>query len=51
MRTNWLSRLAESLEKVFNWQGPNGSFDYADRDEERMRRELELIRLRFQHHS
>ncbi|WP_234791010.1 MULTISPECIES: hypothetical protein [Mycolicibacterium] len=51
MRTNWLSRLAESLANTFRWPGLNGSFDYADRDEERMRRELELIRLRFQHHS
>ncbi|MGV9799788.1 hypothetical protein ACWDTP_17240 [Mycobacterium sp. NPDC003449] len=51
MRTNWLSRLADGLAATFNWQGPAGIRDYVDRDEERVRRELDLIRLRFQHHS
>lgn len=48
MQPKWLSRLGDSLARVFSWQGPDG---YLDRDEERVRRELELIRLRFQHHS
>jgi hypothetical protein len=36
---------------VFSWQAPDNDVDYLDRDAERIRRELELIRLRFQHHA
>jgi hypothetical protein len=39
------------IAKVFTWQGSSGYSDYVDRDAERMARELELIRLRFPHHS
>lgn len=51
MRTNWLSRLVGSLAMIFTWDGVSGSRDHANRDEERVRRELELIRMRFQHRS
>ncbi len=51
MARNWISGLAESLTAAFNWQRSNSSSDHTDLDQERMHRELELIRLRFQHHS
>ncbi|WP_165604621.1 hypothetical protein [Mycolicibacterium elephantis] len=51
MRSNWTSRLGRRLSRLFSWQGPSGCVDFTDRDAERMARELELIRLRFPHHS
>ena len=51
MRTHWISRLAQALVAQFSWQAPDSFGDYTDRDAERMRRELELIRLRFPDHS
>jgi hypothetical protein len=51
MGTNWTSKLGQSLANLFSWQMPAGCVDYFDRDAERMARELELIKLRFPHHS
>jgi hypothetical protein len=51
MGTNWISRLADRLATLFNWQMVEGYSDQVDRDAERVRRELELIRLRFPDHS
>jgi hypothetical protein len=51
MRTNWASWLGRELSKLFSWQPPSGCVEFADRDAERIARELELIRLRFPHHS
>lgn len=51
MSTNWISRLGSALAKLFSWQAPAGCVDYLDRDAERMARDLELIKLRFPHHS
>ena len=51
MGTNWISRLARAFVKFFSWQAPNSFTDYTDRDAERMRRELDLIRLRFPDHA
>ena len=51
MSTNWTSKLGQGLANLFSWQSPTGCSDLADRDSERMARELELIKLRFPHHS
>lgn len=51
MSTNWLSKLGRELARVFSWQSPAGCVDFFDRDAERMAREVELIRMRFPHHS
>ena len=51
MSTNWISKLGRELASVFSWQGSAGCVDFADRDAERMAREVELIRMRFPHHS
>ena len=51
MSTNWISKLGKELASVFSWQVPAGCVDFADRDAERMAREVELIRMRFPHHS
>jgi hypothetical protein len=51
MTTHWISRPARMLAALFSWRAPGGYSDYADRDAERVRRELELIRIRFPHHS
>jgi len=51
MSSNWTSKLGRQLAKVFSWQPPAGCVDYLDRDAERSAHELELIRLRFPHHS
>jgi len=48
---NWISKLGRELARIFSWQMPAGCVDYFDRDAERMARELELIRMRFPHHS
>jgi hypothetical protein len=43
--------LGRNLGRLFSWQAPAGCVDFADRDAERMARDLELIKLRFPHHS
>jgi hypothetical protein len=50
MRTNWTSRLARPLGRIFK---PAESIpaEFVDRDAERVRRELDLIRIRFPHHA
>ncbi len=51
MSTNWISKLGRELARIFSWQVPAGCVDFFDRDAERMAREVELIRMRFPHHS
>lgn len=51
MSKNWSARLGRNLGKLFSWQTPAGCVDFTDRDAERMACELELIKLRFPHHS
>ena len=51
MNANWISKLGQELARVFSWQVPAGCVDFADRDAERMAREVELIRMRFPHLS
>jgi hypothetical protein len=51
MSTNWTSKLGQGLANLFSWQAPAGCSDFADRDAERVARDLELIKLRFPHHS
>jgi hypothetical protein len=50
MSTNWTSRLARPWGRIFT---PAESIpaEFVDRDAERVRRELELIRIRFPHHA
>ena len=50
MSMNWISRLARRLAALYS---PAESIpaELLDRDAERMRRELELIRIRFPHHA
>ena len=50
MSTNWTSRLARPLGRILK---PAESIpaEFVDRDAERVRRELELIRIRFPHHA
>jgi len=45
MSMNWTSRLARPLARFFQPAEPPAEF--ADRDAERVLRELELIRIRF----
>jgi hypothetical protein len=49
MSMNWTSRLARPLARFFQPAEPPAEF--ADRDAERVLRELELIRIRFPHHA
>jgi 8-oxo-dGTP pyrophosphatase MutT (NUDIX family) len=49
--TNWISKLGRELARIFSWQMPAGCVDYFDRDAERIAREVELIQMRFPHHS
>ena len=50
MSTNWISRLARLWAKLLApVEGMPAEF--VDRDVERVRRELELIRIRFPHHA
>jgi 8-oxo-dGTP pyrophosphatase MutT (NUDIX family) len=51
MGTNWISTLGQRLARIFSWEVPAGCVDYFDRDAERMAREVDLIRMRFPHHS
>jgi hypothetical protein len=46
MNMNWLSRLPRLFDPVESMPA-----EYVDRDAERVARELELIKLRFPHHS
>ena len=50
MSTNWTSRLARPWARIFK---PAESIpaEFVDRDAERVRSELELIRIRFPHHA
>jgi hypothetical protein len=50
MSANWISRLARPWGRVFK---PAESIpaEFVDRDAERVRCELELIRIRFPHHA
>jgi hypothetical protein len=50
MSMNWTSQLARPLARLFQ---PANTIpaEFVDRDAERVRRELELIRIRFPHHA
>jgi hypothetical protein len=50
MSTNWISRVSRPWGRLFK---PAETFpaEFVDRDAERVRRELELIRIRFPHHA
>ncbi|WP_200828274.1 hypothetical protein [Mycobacterium sp. 3519A] len=50
MRTDWISRLGWKLARLFD---PAESLpaEFVDRDAERVRQELDLIRIRFPHHA
>ena len=50
MSMNWTSVVARPLARFFQ---PAEAFpaEFIDRDAERVRRELELIRIRFPHHA
>jgi hypothetical protein len=50
MSINWTSKLARPLARLFQ---PADSIpaEFLDRDAERVRRELDLIRIRFPHHA
>ncbi|MGH3678345.1 MAG: hypothetical protein ACRDU5_21925 [Mycobacterium sp.] len=50
MSTNWTSRLARTWAK-FSRPSERIPAEFLDRDAERVRRELELIRIRFPHHA
>jgi hypothetical protein len=50
MSTNWTSRLARPLARILR-PAQTLPAEFVDRDAERVRRELELIRIRFPHHA
>jgi hypothetical protein len=50
MSTNWTSRLARPLGRIFK-PAETIPAEFVDRDAERVRREVELIRIRFPHHA
>lgn len=50
MSMNWTSRVARQLAKFFQ-PAELIPAEFVDRDAERVRRELELIRIRFPHHA
>jgi hypothetical protein len=50
MNTDWISKLARPLGRVFK-PAERIPAEFVDRDAERMRIELDLIRARFPHHS
>jgi len=50
MSTNWTSKLARPLGRIFR-PAQHIPVEFLDRDAERMRNELELIRIRFPHHA
>jgi hypothetical protein len=50
MSTTWTSRLARPLARFFQ-PAEVMPAEFLDRDAERVRRELDLIRIRFPHHA
>jgi hypothetical protein len=50
MSINWTSKLARPLARLFE-PAETVPAEFVDRDAERVRRELELIRIRFPHHA
>jgi len=50
MSINWTSRLARPLARLFQ-PADSTPVEFLDRDAERVRRELDLIRIRFPHHA
>ena len=50
MSTNWTSRLARPLGRIFQ-PAERIPAEFLDRDAERVAHELELIRIRFPHHA
>jgi hypothetical protein len=50
MSMNWTSRVARPLARFFQ-PAEILPAEFVDRDAERVRRELELIRIRFPHHA
>ena len=50
MSVNWTSRLTRVLARVCR-PAEMMSAEFVDRDAERMRRELDLIRIRFPHRA
>jgi hypothetical protein len=50
MSINWTSKLARPLARLFQPEDLVPA-EFLDRDAERVRRELELIRIRFPHHA
>lgn len=47
---NWTSRLVRPLGRFFK-PAEYAPLEYLDRDAERVRHEVELIRIRFPHHA
>jgi hypothetical protein len=50
MSTKWTSQVARTLAAFFDPPEAMPA-EFVDRDAERVRRELELIRIRFPHHG
>ena len=50
MSMNWTSKLARPLGRIFR-PAQRIPTEYLDRDAERVRNEIELIRIRFPHHA
>jgi hypothetical protein len=50
MSTKWTSQVARTLAGIF-YPPEAMPAEFVDRDAERVRRELELIRIRFPHHG
>jgi hypothetical protein len=50
MSTNWTSRLARTWDRFFH-PAERIPAEFLDRDAERVRNEVELIRIRFPHHA
>jgi hypothetical protein len=50
MITKWTSQVARTLAGIF-YPPEAMPAEFVDRDAERVRRELELIRIRFPHHG
>jgi hypothetical protein len=50
MSTNWTSRLSRPWGRIFK-PAERIPAEFVDRDAERVRRELDLIRIRFPHHA
>ena len=50
MSTNWTSRWVRPLGQIFH-PADRIPVEFLDRDAERVRNEIELIRIRFPHHA